>query len=93
MAFYGLEPFGDRREDLRAGVVAAAVVNGNPWRKAAQAASPADFFPELVSSAGARDPAERNGRIRNTMRSWAARVEAAQRGKHRQPLRPGQGER
>ncbi len=29
MLFYGLEPFGERRADLRAGIIAATVANAN----------------------------------------------------------------
>jgi hypothetical protein len=44
LAYYSLEPFGEERADLRAGIV-ASVVN-NRWRgKGEKALSPIDFMP------------------------------------------------
>jgi hypothetical protein len=44
MVFYGLDPFGEQRADLRAGIV-ACVVN-NRWRgKHETPREPADFMP------------------------------------------------
>lgn len=55
MAFDSLEPFGDQRADLRAGIVAATVVNSNPWRKkGSRAARPSDF---MLVNQGERRPA------------------------------------
>lgn len=44
-AFYGMEPFGDRKADYRAGMVAATIANVNraPNREPFK---PDDFFPE-----------------------------------------------
>lgn len=48
LAFAELEPFGPRREDQRAGVIAAAVANSRFGRKAGDTGKvPADFFPVL----------------------------------------------
>lgn len=46
-AFYDLEPFGDMRADLRAGIVASTVANvmGDPKKPL----SPSDFMPLLES--------------------------------------------
>jgi hypothetical protein len=44
MAFYSIDPFGDQRADLRAGIV-ASVLN-NRWRgKTEQPREPVDFMP------------------------------------------------
>jgi hypothetical protein len=48
MAFYSLEPFGPMREDLRAGTIAATMVNLRQKRNS-NAIVPADFFPELAT--------------------------------------------
>lgn len=45
MAFYKLEPFGDERADLRAGVVAATIVNVHRTSKNDPIAQPMDFMP------------------------------------------------
>jgi hypothetical protein len=43
-AFYGLDPFGEQRADLRAGIVAATM--NNRWRnKNENPSKPADFMP------------------------------------------------
>jgi hypothetical protein len=60
MAFYRLEPFGERRAEMRAGVIAATVANvqrgrNTPvWRAA-------DFFPELDEEAASRDTTQMGG--------------------------------
>jgi hypothetical protein len=42
--FAQLEPFGEERDDLRAGIVASTIVNSNPYRKkGAKAAKASDF--------------------------------------------------
>lgn len=45
VAFYGVEPFGPRQEELRAGTIAA--VAGNAW---GGRLSPADLFPSLAGA-------------------------------------------
>lgn len=48
MAFARLEPFGPHREDQRAGVIAAAVINSRFGRKTGdKSVKPADLFPVL----------------------------------------------
>lgn len=46
-AFHALEPWGEARADLRAGIIAATVANyaGKSRRANAPAAKPADFLP------------------------------------------------
>jgi hypothetical protein len=45
-AYYGLEPFGEERADLRAGIVAATLAN--VFReKSAKAYKPVDFMPQF----------------------------------------------
>jgi hypothetical protein len=44
-AFYGLEPFGERKADYRAGIIAATVANVN-LPSGHQAMGADDFFPE-----------------------------------------------
>lgn len=59
-AFYSIEPFGEWRADLRAGIVAATVRNGYaPWVNPEFPAKPIDFMPFLdaPASAPAAEPA------------------------------------
>lgn len=42
-----LEPFGERREDLRAGIVAAAIMNVNRSKKSDKVWAPQDFILEF----------------------------------------------
>ena len=44
-AYASIEPFGEERADLRAGIVAAAVANSNPYR--GKAWKPSDFMPKF----------------------------------------------
>lgn len=43
MAFYGLSPFGDERQDLQAGIVACTIANANSSK--GKAFQPIDFMP------------------------------------------------
>ena len=45
IAYHGLEPFGEERADLRAGIVAATVANVHRGR-GQRALKPADFMPK-----------------------------------------------
>ena len=45
MAYYGLEPFGQEREALHAGIIAATVANANAGK--GKAYQPADFMPDF----------------------------------------------
>ena len=46
MAYYGLEPFGQEREALHAGIIAATVANANAGSKS-KTYQPADFMPDF----------------------------------------------
>jgi len=45
MVFFGLEPWGSVREDYRAGVITATLVNVNGGKKGGNPAQASDFFP------------------------------------------------
>lgn len=48
MAYYRIEPFGDERSDLRAGIVAATVANAHRDRKRrARPFEPREFLPQF----------------------------------------------
>lgn len=47
MAYYRLEPFGEERADLRAGIIASASVN--VWAKRGRSAKPSDFMPKFAA--------------------------------------------
>lgn len=53
MAFFHMEPFGSVREDYRAGLIAATLVNVNGGRKGGKASQPSDFF-DLYSKHSSR---------------------------------------
>lgn len=42
-----MQPFGEERADLRAGIVSATIANCNRASKDAKAFSPSDFMPEF----------------------------------------------
>lgn len=46
MAFFGVEPFGEVRGDIQAGIVAATFANANR-KKGSKALNPADFMPKF----------------------------------------------
>jgi len=46
MAYYGLEPFGQEREALHAGIIAATVANANASSKS-KTFQPSDFMPDF----------------------------------------------
>ena len=52
LAFWRLEPWGEQRADLRAGIVAAACTA--PWAGRGKAPRPADFMPDFDGSRGRR---------------------------------------
>lgn len=45
MAYYAIEPFGEQREDYRAGLLAATVANCAGAGKKGKALQPTDFIP------------------------------------------------
>ena len=52
-AYYGLEPFGEERADLRAGIVSATVANAAGGRGKGRAAKPTDFMVDFSKARGA----------------------------------------
>ncbi len=57
MAYYGLEPFGQEREALHAGIIAATVANANAAK--GKTYQPSDFMPDF----------ERKGQTADDMRA------------------------
>lgn len=47
MAYDSLEPFGEAREDLRAGIIASTIVNVRVDPKKGKYAKPQDFMPQF----------------------------------------------
>lgn len=67
LAFYGIDPWGEQRADLRAGIVAATM--SNRWRgKHEEAAEPVDFMPFR------QEPEQTPQDIKRTLKSILARV-------------------
>lgn len=58
IAYSLLEPFGSRREDARAGTIAATVVNMQKGKNA-QSVSANDFFPEFTPSKEKEDQSKK----------------------------------
>ena len=53
IAYYGLEPFGEERSDLRAGIVAATVANVNrDAKRRRDAFRPEEFMPKFGEGDG-----------------------------------------
>lgn len=46
VAYYRIDPFGDERADLRAGIIASTVANVHATKKSQQL-KPADFMPDF----------------------------------------------
>lgn len=62
-AFYGLEPFGEERADLRAGIITATMANINrDPKKRRKPYSPQDFMPEFGAKR-TETPLERGERL------------------------------
>lgn len=58
-AFAEIEPFGEERADLRAGIIASTIANVNRDPKKGRPFKPGDFMPEFGSAkrrAGKREP-------------------------------------
>ena len=56
MVYYELEPFGEERADLRAGIVASTVANVNrDPKKQKKPYSPQEFLPQFEGGAGAKE--------------------------------------
>ena len=68
LAYFQLEPFGEERADLRAGIIAAA--NANLWVKGRKL-RPADFMPKI----GARKKAQGSKAMRAIFKNFKNAVE------------------
>jgi hypothetical protein len=56
-AYARIEPFGEERDDLRMGTIAATVANSAPFRKkGSKAFKPSDFFPDFEGAAKRAEP-------------------------------------
>jgi hypothetical protein len=51
MAYFAIDPFGEERADLRAGIVASTLVNVNRGKRG-KAAKPRDFMPSFGEDNG-----------------------------------------
>ena len=69
MAYYEIEPFGEERADLRAGILAATLVNINR-RKGRKAVTAHELMPYLTKAAEPKEPA---GRMAALMRAIMTR--------------------
>ncbi len=58
MAFYRLEPFGDERADLRAGIIASTVANSNRGKRG-ETRKPTDFMPFRTAAEDRRKALDR----------------------------------
>jgi hypothetical protein len=65
MAYYSLDPWGDERADLRAGIVACVIANCNRTRRGSRKFKPADFMPAFSRPNRVQSPEQ----MMNTMRS------------------------
>ena len=78
MAFYRLEPFGDERADVRAGMVCAVVHNVNRGKRG-KAAKPTDFMPYHTAAEDRRkaldrpDPKDLSQKVRAIFGSMPAK--------------------
>lgn len=54
MAYYDLEPFGEERADLRAGIIASVTANANRDAKKGKAYRPQDFMPDFEKASEKR---------------------------------------
>lgn len=68
MAFYRLEPWGDERADMRAGIVASTIANVNrDAKKRPKPYTPGDFMPQYDTQE--EDPEEAAMRLMAQMRA------------------------
>lgn len=67
IAFYQLEPWGEERADLRAGIVASTIANVNRSQKQKKPYKPDDFMPRF--DVEPEEPAETAMRLMAQMRA------------------------
>jgi hypothetical protein len=65
MAFYHMDPWGEERADLRAGIIASVIANVNRGRRSTRRFKPADFMPQFTRT---RPRQETGEMIRNITR-------------------------
>lgn len=66
IAFYQLEPWGEERADLRAGIVASTIANVNRSPKRKKPYAPEDFMPRFEDE---EDPEETAARLMAQMKA------------------------
>lgn len=82
-AYYGLEPWGEQRADLRAGIIAATAAA--PWRKAGSPPPrPTDYMPRFEAGPGAPQSDEQMGQALRALAERAGRA-AGRRGRKPKP--------
>lgn len=79
-AFYGLEPWGDERADLRAGIIASTQANCHRDPKSGKPFKPADFMPDYGKPARSRKQTPQE--MHSILKSFAAAQNAATEGRH-----------
>ena len=67
IAYYQLEPWGEERADLRAGIVASTIANVNRSAKRTKPYTPRDFMPRF--DAEPEEPTETATRLMAKMRA------------------------
>lgn len=67
LAFYQLEPWGEERADLRAGIVASTIANANRSQKQKKPYTPEDFMPRFDGEE--EDPEETAMRLMMQMKA------------------------
>jgi hypothetical protein len=70
LAYYTIEPFGEERDDVRAGIVASTIAN-TQRRKGKKAFKPSDFMPFSGNSSKAETKTE----IVDVLRAWVGAAE------------------
>jgi hypothetical protein len=72
-AYYDAEPWGELREDFRAGQICTTVANyaGKVRSDQVPAANPADFMPALAEFSGAREAEAQGPRLLNDPKEQA----------------------
>jgi len=64
MAYERLEPWGEIRADLRAGIIASTVVNCQRTSDSGSPVQPSDFMPDFMKESKPLDPKETSDQIK-----------------------------
>lgn len=67
MAYERLEPFGERRADLRAGIVASTIANAHRGKEG-RPYTPQDFMPDFEPADAAAETARLMARVKAALR-------------------------